>query len=495
VTRLGDKIQVVPLEPGRLARIEEQVLAAARDAEARAMPAPRPPGRWRGWRIASGTAAAAVAAAALALFVAGRAWRTDGGARLDLGDASVALGAGSRVAVRTRADGATVVELSSGRVECEVAPRAGRAPFVVQAGDVAVEVVGTAFAVERDDRGEVKVGVTRGVVRVAAAGRAAVSVAAGQKWARSRGGGAAVASARAGGGEGGGVGSAGGKAGPGGAGSAGGAAGSGGSGGGAAGGFGGGKLAGSPSGPSSTTDGRVSAGGGLAASAGSAATGSSAGSAATGSSAGNAATGSSAGNAATSTDSATGAAGAAGAAGTIGAAASGTGTTNGTTTGTTGTTTGTTTPASDPAATGSSHPPATGPRSTRSTHPSASASTSTSADPPPDDLPPLTCDDVDLCRRAALDSVGPRAGEALYSLVYIELFRERDPDQAITLAELYERRFARRRAREAEAVLWLRVIAHGAAGEPARRREAAQRYLERHPRGRFADAAARLLGE
>jgi hypothetical protein len=62
----------------------------------------------------------------------------------------------------------------------------------------------------------------------------------------------------------------------------------------------------------------------------------------------------------------------------------------------------------------------------------------------------------------------------------------------VTLAELYERRFARRRPREAEAVLWLRVLAHREAGEIDRSRAAATTYLERHPRGVFAEEARRI---
>lgn len=32
MTRLGDKVRVIPLDAGRLARVEENVLAAAREA-------------------------------------------------------------------------------------------------------------------------------------------------------------------------------------------------------------------------------------------------------------------------------------------------------------------------------------------------------------------------------------------------------------------------------------------------------------------------------
>lgn len=108
---------------------------------------------------------------------------------------------------------------------------------------------------------------------------------------------------------------------------------------------------------------------------------------------------------------------------------------------------------------------------------------------------PATCRTVAACGRIAFEETGAVAGKALYSLIYIELFREAHPGRAVVLAELYERRFARRRAGEAEAVLWLRVLAHREAGELERSRDAARSYLELHPRGRFAAAASRLLAE
>ncbi len=43
-----------------------------------------------------------------------------------------------------------VIVLERGEVDCEVAPRRGRPPFVVQSGDVSVRVIGTHFRVSRD---------------------------------------------------------------------------------------------------------------------------------------------------------------------------------------------------------------------------------------------------------------------------------------------------------------------------------------------------------
>jgi hypothetical protein len=110
-----------------------------------------------------------------------------GASRVTLADAVVDVGGDAELSVATAADGAVTVQLVRGRVECEVEPRPGRAPFFVVAADVTVTVVGTHFSVERDATGAVRVGVTRGKVRVAAAGGATVQVAAGQEWDAGRG--------------------------------------------------------------------------------------------------------------------------------------------------------------------------------------------------------------------------------------------------------------------------------------------------------------------
>jgi hypothetical protein len=481
VTRLGDKVRVIPLDTGRLARVEENVLAAARDA---GRPAPARPRRSAA--IAWTAAGAALAAAAAFLFVG----RGDPGdrtpARVDLGDAAILLTPGSRASVGTRPDGARLVELTSGRVDCEVEPRPGRAPFVVQAGDVTVEVVGTVFSVERASRGDdVKVAVSRGVVRVATRGRPPVELAAGQSWSRrvdevvassgsqpntSPDGKRGAHSAQR-------------------------------------------VAAGAAASPGDPTSSLAGADGDPASSGGAEAirpggrgnTGPSGDGTATGRP-GERGDGTATGRPAErgdGTNTGTGRPGDGTGTDRPGDRGDGTGTGR---PGDRGDGTGTGRPVHRGDGTGTGRPGdrgdgASGSRTTDGRAGGRTGRHGASAEDPganaaaPDDLPPLTCEDVDRCRRAALGSVGASAGEALYSLIYIELFREKDPGQAITLAELYERRFARRRAREAEAVLWLRVIAHGAAGEPTERREAARRYLERHPRGRFSADAARLLGE
>jgi len=73
-----------------------------------------------------------------------------------------------------------VVSLERGHVDFGVPPREGRPPFVVQAGDVRVEVVGTRFSVSREGD-QVTVEVREGVVRVTR-GAEATRVAAGERW-------------------------------------------------------------------------------------------------------------------------------------------------------------------------------------------------------------------------------------------------------------------------------------------------------------------------
>ncbi len=89
-----------------------------------------------------------------------------GSSRFTVGDAMVEAGPDTSVEVHTDADGAVMLALARGSVECDVAPRAGRPPFRVVAGDVTVEVVGTRFTVAR--RPAVRVDVVRGKVKVIA---------------------------------------------------------------------------------------------------------------------------------------------------------------------------------------------------------------------------------------------------------------------------------------------------------------------------------------
>jgi len=73
-----------------------------------------------------------------------------------------------------------LVVLDRGAVTCEVAPRRGRPPFVVQAGDVRVTVIGTRFGVARYEEG-VTVLVDHGTVEVSSP-REHAFVHTGERW-------------------------------------------------------------------------------------------------------------------------------------------------------------------------------------------------------------------------------------------------------------------------------------------------------------------------
>ncbi len=169
---------VPPLADAAVARIERGVFAALdRDAaEQRASRRWPVMHRWR-WAVVAGAAAMA----ALATWGMRTWWRVPGslahGARiatatspshLTVEGAAIDVAPASAVTFAPgddEGDGATVIRLERGSVTCEVAPRAGRAPFVVEAGTTRVTVVGTRFAVTRvGDRAQVSV--VHGTVQV-----------------------------------------------------------------------------------------------------------------------------------------------------------------------------------------------------------------------------------------------------------------------------------------------------------------------------------------
>jgi ferric-dicitrate binding protein FerR (iron transport regulator) len=100
--------------------------------------------------------------------------------RWRVGDSEVTLAAGSKLAVAGSDAVGFQLTLERGRVDCEVAPRAGRPAFVVNAGDATVTVVGTRFSVSRDAAGA-SVRVEHGSVRVATPATS-VLLGAGESW-------------------------------------------------------------------------------------------------------------------------------------------------------------------------------------------------------------------------------------------------------------------------------------------------------------------------
>jgi ferric-dicitrate binding protein FerR (iron transport regulator) len=100
--------------------------------------------------------------------------------RTTIGEATLILAAASEAHVAgSDADG-WLVRLDRGEVDCEVAPRQGRPPFVVQAGETRVTVVGTRFTVLRDGAGA-SVSVREGRVQVAS-GAHRLSLGPGERW-------------------------------------------------------------------------------------------------------------------------------------------------------------------------------------------------------------------------------------------------------------------------------------------------------------------------
>ncbi len=125
--------------------------------------------------------ACALAAAAAAVLVVGRSSvlahsrdpvrlvTTSSPSRFTIGESSLWIEPSSLVLVSGDDEHGVDVVLDRGTVTCEVAPRHGRPPFVVDAGEVRVEVVGTRFTVTRGPA-ETSVGVDHGVVEVAVGG-------------------------------------------------------------------------------------------------------------------------------------------------------------------------------------------------------------------------------------------------------------------------------------------------------------------------------------
>ncbi len=175
MTKLEPKIPIEQLDAERMARIERNVLTAYRGLARE----PRSSRRWLLQPLLVAGAVAAVLVAWLVLRPRGGAptavvvppapevqrVRTEGGpSTVDLGEATITVDQNTEIEIHRDGGGIQVV-LAHGAVDCEVAPREHRPPFVVDAGEVDVTVVGTAFRVERD--ADVRVTVTHGRVLVA----------------------------------------------------------------------------------------------------------------------------------------------------------------------------------------------------------------------------------------------------------------------------------------------------------------------------------------
>jgi hypothetical protein len=175
---LEKKIGIEPLGETRWARVERAVLSAVSEdgeAQARHLFAPKwAAPRWRGVTalVVSGAAAAVLGAVAWrslehpeAPLGPARIATAAIGSRVEVGESTVDVGPQSTVRLAGDDEHGISVLLDTGRVECDVAPRRGRPPFLVEAGMVEVRVIGTHFVVTRAGDA-VSVDVQRGRVEV-----------------------------------------------------------------------------------------------------------------------------------------------------------------------------------------------------------------------------------------------------------------------------------------------------------------------------------------
>ncbi len=170
-------VDVDPVSDARWSRWEREMFAKLDAPPAGTHAAPRSPATTHRLRWV-GCATAVAAAAALAI---AHPWRgvpsgervrlatTDGASQFTVGESSLVVAPHSLVMVDGDDDHGIDVVLDRGGVTCEVAPRRGRPPFVIDSGDVHVRVVGTRFSVVRDAEGT-SVKVDHGVVEVATHG-------------------------------------------------------------------------------------------------------------------------------------------------------------------------------------------------------------------------------------------------------------------------------------------------------------------------------------
>ena len=191
---LGKKIEVEPLSDARWSKIESALFDKLEREEWTREPAvDTQPQKRRAWKTAAVTMLAF--AAALALVVGG--WRLRGAgtgaapsgatasnpsrivtgmsdSHLALGESSLDVAPESALVVSGDDARGLLVVLDRGKVSCEVAPRRGRPPFLVQAGGVRVRVIGTRFTVTRGEGDSARVEVAHGVVEVTARGETIV---------------------------------------------------------------------------------------------------------------------------------------------------------------------------------------------------------------------------------------------------------------------------------------------------------------------------------
>lgn len=189
MTPMHDPPEIEPLSDTSWKRIERDLFSRLDRT-----PAPAPEPRWR-WkpvaRWTAGLATAALAAAAVLLLIAGsdddpssphvqpRVVTGDAPTELTVGRATLDIASHSSLWVNA-SQKTTTIMLEQGTVTCTVPSRPADQPFIVTAGDVRVEVIGTQFSVSHHGE-SIGVAVTEGVVQVFHDGRL-TSVKAGESW-------------------------------------------------------------------------------------------------------------------------------------------------------------------------------------------------------------------------------------------------------------------------------------------------------------------------
>ncbi|MGF1468975.1 MAG: FecR domain-containing protein [Sandaracinaceae bacterium] len=176
-----EQLPVEPLSEETWSRIEERVLSSIEmppevDLAERYGARARHEGRWA-YAVTVGSVVLAAAALVVALLapeqhresvsplVSHRMLSGDATSQGMLGDITLALDAHTALTAVGGEGQGWLVALESGAAEFAVPPQEDHQPFVVHAGDVRAEVIGTRFRVER--RGDsVRIAVSEGVVRV-----------------------------------------------------------------------------------------------------------------------------------------------------------------------------------------------------------------------------------------------------------------------------------------------------------------------------------------
>lgn len=131
-------------------------------------------------RVAGARVAFPAATGAQALPAPSRIETNTAAVQSAIGDSVLEIAAHSALRVSGDDTRGWLIELEAGQVSCHVAPRRGRPPFVVRAGETRVTVVGTRFSVERRFEGA-RVTVQEGIVRVQS-GTEDIQLHPGQTW-------------------------------------------------------------------------------------------------------------------------------------------------------------------------------------------------------------------------------------------------------------------------------------------------------------------------